>query len=66
MNESYCCPMRARFILGIVAENPSVPVPVDAADHIDFEAQLDGVQIIRIKYCPWCAGRVSGNFRVGI
>ena len=52
--------------MGIVAENPSVPVPVDAADHIDFEAQLDGVQIIRIKYCPWCAGRVSGNFRVGI
>lgn len=63
--EAYCCPMRKKFVLGIVAEAPDVPTPVDAADFMDFdEAAEDGRSILRIKFCPFCGKPVAGPLRV--
>jgi hypothetical protein len=65
MGQGYCCKLRERFVLGIVAENPSVAIPVDVVDHIDFEADMDGRQVLRIAYCPFCGRKQDGtNLRV--
>lgn len=64
-DEAYCCPMREKFVLGIVAEALDVPTPVDAADFMDFdEAAEDGRPILRIKFCPFCGKPVAGPLRV--
>lgn len=59
----FCCKLRERFVLGIAAENPAVPVPADAVDCIDFG---DGTEkpIIRIRFCPFCGTAVKGPLRI--
>lgn len=62
---NYCCPMREKFLLGIVAENPEVPTPSDAVDFIDFDAKReDGKPVLRIKFCPFCGKPPAGPLRM--
>lgn len=61
----FCCPMREKFVVGIVAARADLPTPIDAADFIDFDQKTpDGLTIIRIKYCPFCGKPVAGPLRV--
>jgi len=47
--------MRARFLVGIVAENPKAPMPIDALDFIDWNRKTaDGKQILLMRFCPFC------------
>lgn len=63
--EAYCCSMREKFVLGIVAEREDLPTPVDAADFMDFdEITEDGRSVLRIKFCPFCGKPVAGPLRV--
>lgn len=62
---SYCCAMREKFLIGIVAENAEVKTPTDAADFIDFDLRRrDGKPVIKIRYCPFCGKDASGPLRV--
>jgi hypothetical protein len=63
--ETYCCPMRQKFLIGILAEREDLPTPVDAADFMDFdETSGDDRPILRIKFCPFCGKPVVGPLRV--
>lgn len=63
MND-FCCPMRSKFILGIVAEHSDVPTPTDAVDFIDFDIKRDdGRPVIKIKFCPFCGKLITGPLR---
>jgi len=54
MNE-YCCGMRKKFIVAVVATNPQVPEPVEVVDFIiDFEKNQ-----LAIKFCPWCGSKLN-------
>ena len=65
-NETYCCKMREKFLVGIIAENPQLPTPVDAADFMDYDAKADDDRpILRIKFCPFCGKPIAGPLRVG-
>lgn len=67
---SYCCQMREKFLIGIVAENLTLPIPIDAADCIDWDAD-GGIRpetgkprpVIRIRFCPFCGKPVAGPMR---
>lgn len=62
---TFCCAMRERFLLGIVAENKKVQVPTEAVDFMDFDAKTpDGRPILKIKFCPFCGKPVAGPVRV--
>jgi hypothetical protein len=65
-SQEFCCLMRKRFILGIIAESPNVPVPAEVVDFIDFDTLLpDGRQMLRIRYCPFCGSYLkAGQTRV--
>ena len=53
----YCCPMRARFIVQIVAEDRSQKQPKDLVDFIvDWE---HSPPVIAIKYCPFCGKQID-------
>ena len=61
---SYCCAMRLKFIIGILAEAKEVPDPVDIIDYLDFDNKTpDGRPVIRIRYCPFCGKVVTGTVR---
>ncbi len=63
--ETYCCPMRQKFLIGIVAEREDLPTPVDAADFMDFdEKSEDDRPVLRIRFCPFCGKPVTGPLRV--
>lgn len=67
MTMTYCCAMRARFVLGIVAENPAYPTPSSVIDYMDWDAKLeDGTAVLRIAFCPFCGVRIGehGKLRV--
>lgn len=65
MSETYCCPMRARFLLGIVLENLEAPEPVDVIDFLDFDQKTpSGKPVLRIKFCPFCGKQELGPMRV--
>jgi len=64
-SSSFCCTMREKYILGIVAEAPNIPTPPDVVDFIDFDTLLpDGRQMLEIKYCPFCGVYVKGPKRL--
>lgn len=61
----YCCKMREKFLIGIVADNRDLPTPTDAADFIDFDSVTEDKRpVIRIKFCPFCGKPVTGPLRV--
>jgi len=54
---SYCCPMRARFIVQILAEDLSQPKPTNICDFIvDWEQP---VPVMAIKFCPFCGQEID-------
>ena len=60
----FCCPMRAKYLLGIVAEDPALPTPTEAVDFIDWDARRDDGKLVAvIKFCPFCGRPVTGNVR---
>lgn len=62
---TYCCKMRERYLVGIVAVDQRVPNPPDVADYIDWDHKtMDGRAIIRIKYCPFCGQAIQGPLRM--
>lgn len=61
----YCCKMREKYMVCIVAENAELPTPVDAVDFMDFDLKAaDGRTVIRIKYCPFCGKPITGPMRI--
>ena len=64
-DESYCCKMREKFLVGLVAERGDIQTPVEAVDFVDFDAKSpDGKPVLRIKFCPFCGKAVAGPLRV--
>lgn len=62
---TYCCAMREKFLIGIVAEREDIPTPIDAADFMDFDRKTsDDRVVIKIKFCPFCGKPVAGPLRV--
>jgi len=53
---SYCCQMRRRFFVGIVAEDRAVPLPVDLADCV---VCWEPIIVFRIRFCPFCGVRLD-------
>jgi hypothetical protein len=65
MSLTFCCQMRARYIIGILAENAEMPTPSDVVDFMDFDNKAeDGRPILRIRYCPFCSKKIDGPVRV--
>lgn len=55
VKNAYCCAMREKYLLGIIAINRAVKDPADLVDFVDFDARTeDGRPVIRIKFCPFC------------
>ena len=53
-DKKFCCPMREKFLVGIVAINVAMPDPVDIADFIlDWGGEGKPI-LIAMKYCPFC------------
>lgn len=50
-DETFCCPMRRHFLVGIIGVREDEPAPVDVAD---FVIQWEPKVLIRIKHCPFC------------
>lgn len=62
---TYCCRMREKYLIGILAENTRVPTPVEAVDFMDFDQRApDGRPILVIKFCPFCGSTRKGCTRV--
>lgn len=60
----FCCAMRAKFLLGIIADRADMPTPMEAVDFINFDIKReDGKPVIMIKFCPFCGGRIAGPLR---
>ena len=61
---TYCCPMRRRFLVQVVGEDPAAPEPADLIDFIDFDAKRpDNKPVIRIRFCPFCGRPATGPLR---
>jgi len=61
----FCCPMRARFIVGPVGIRLDQPEPVDVADFIlDWRADTPGAKpVIAIRFCPFCGREIHHKER---
>ncbi len=52
---AYCCQLRRKFVLGIIAEDRSIDYPVDVADIVvEWEPKI----LIRIRFCPFCGTKI--------
>lgn len=52
----YCCVMRKKFVPGIVAEDPSVQLPTEFADHVlDWSKPI----VFGLRFCPFCGRKVD-------
>lgn len=54
--EGFCCKMREKFVVGIVATNEDVPMPVDLADHVLHWGKKI---IFASSYCPFCGTKID-------
>lgn len=64
MSESYCCPMRRHFVMGLIGVRAGEPAPVEASDFVvDFTAKP---MILRIKFCPFCGARLGADQTVRV
>lgn len=56
---SFCCRLRERFLIGVIAENPKVVV---RPDDVDWTLSTKGEPpVIRIAFCPFCGQAVDGQ-----
>lgn len=61
---NFCCRMRERYLVGIVAENAAVKEPPEVLDFMDFDVKTeDGRPVLRIRFCPFCGKPVGGPLR---
>jgi len=57
MTETYCCPMRRYFLIGLVGTRKGESAPVDVADFVvDWESPTP---TLAIKFCPFCGEPVA-------
>jgi hypothetical protein len=62
---TFCCAMREKYLIGILAENAELPTPSDVLDFMDFDNKAeDGRPVLRIRFCPFCGQEVRGPVRV--
>mgnify|MGYP000739877205 CR=1 FL=1 len=60
--ETYCCPMRRYFLVGIVGTRANEEMPIESADFIDvWEPKM----IVNIQLCRFCGQKVDGEHRRG-
>ena len=60
----YCCNMRARFVVSIVAINQAVPEPVDVIDFLDYENKSpNGHPVIYLAHCAFCGAKLPRERR---
>lgn len=58
----YCCKMREKFVVGILAENAELPMPIDVIDFQDFDHKApDGRPFLKILFCPFCGRWIDGG-----
>lgn len=65
---AYCCAMREKFLIGIIAERADLPTPIEAGEFIDFDAEGPvhpetgkPRPVIKIRFCPFCSARIEGQ-----
>lgn len=52
----YCCKMREKFVIGVVATNESVPTPTEMADHVLHWGKKI---IFATSFCPFCGTKID-------
>jgi len=53
---SYCCQLRRKFVVAIVADDESVFFPTDQVDAIvAWEPRI----VVRIAFCPFCGTKIA-------
>ena len=58
----FCCKMRQRFLVGIIAEDASIPMPYAVQDFVDYSCQSpEGKPVLKIRYCPFCGKGIGSN-----
>lgn len=57
-SSSYCCPMRARFLVAIVGVDQRSPEPLELADYV---LQWSPSIIVGIRFCPFCGTVIDGS-----
>lgn len=56
----WCCPMRQKYLMGIVGEVTELPTPSEVVDFLDFDkTTTGGAPLLRTRFCPWC-GKAMG------
>lgn len=54
----FCCSMRRKFLVAIVAEDPRVPTPIDAVDCI---VSFGPPVVFRARFCCFCGKPIDPN-----
>lgn len=57
----WCCAMRQKFLVQIVADDVSVEAPVDL---VDFVTSWEPTITICIRYCPFCGSQLGKDSSV--
>lgn len=52
----YCCKMREKFVIGVVATNESVPMPTELADHVLHWGKKI---LFATSFCPFCGTKID-------
>ena len=60
---NFCCSMREKYLIGIVAEDLDHDDPPDLVDFLDFSAKTSqGKPILRIRFCPFCGMKMTQQY----
>lgn len=54
--DGFCCDMRKKFLPGIIAEDPKVPVPLELADYV---LRWGKPIVFALKHCPFCGRQMD-------
>lgn len=54
----FCCALRRKFIPGILAEDPSIPLPIDA---VDLVIHWGSPTVLRLRFCPFCGTKTDDS-----
>jgi hypothetical protein len=60
--KTFCCAMRAKYLLGLVGVFQDCPVPAEFPDFVlDWGCKAEGKPMVfAIKFCPFC-GTLQDN-----
>lgn len=57
--KTFCCKMRAKFVISIIAVDNHIPDPMDIADFLDWDNKSpNGHPIIYLAYCAFCGAKL--------